>query len=206
VPTGLDPQQDVAPLPDSWVRRVSMPISRTDPAAAAVGGVIYVFSGGLGDPTARVDAFYPNTTTLVPWRQRASMPEPRGRTNGAAVIDGKIYLSGGYYPFAEDETPVKSKTLYRYIPGTNSWTRLADMPRRSAGGETVAIDGKLYVYVVYGPEGATQSTIYRYDPATNVWAERALPPAVQYSSAAVAVGGKMYVIGGSPDKGRWSPR
>jgi hypothetical protein len=142
VPSGLDPRQDVAPLPDSWVRRAPMPISRTDLAAAAVGGVIYVFGGGLGDPTARVDAFYPNTTTLVPWRQRAFMPEPRGRTNGAAVIDGKIYVSGGYYPFAEDETPLKSKTLYRYILGTNSWTRLADMPRRSAGGETVAIDGK----------------------------------------------------------------
>lgn len=199
------PQADVVPLPDSWVSRAPMPTGRAHLAVASVGGMIYAIGGRLDNavsaPTDRVEAYRPTTTTLVAWRPRASLPQPRGNTNGAAVIDGRIYVSGGFYLDQDGETLLRSKSLYRYDPATNSWTTLADMPRRTSGGASVAIDGKLYVYAVYGPEGSVQSTIYRYDPATNVWAERAQPPAVQGSAAATVAGGRMYVIGGSPDKG-----
>lgn len=188
---------------DTWLSRAKMPTGRSGVTAATVQGVVYVMGGHLstegGPATAKVESYHPNTTTLVPWRTRASMPAPRGYTNGSAVINGKIYVSGGYETDAEGNR-FRTNTLFRYTPGTNTWTTLAPLPISSAGGATVAIDGKLYVYVTYGPDNGSGAALFRYDPATNEWTDRAEPPTIQAGAAAVAVGGRMYLIGGRVGK------
>lgn len=190
----------------TWVSRAKMPTGRGGVASATVQDVVYVMGGRvdaeLGQITAKVEAYHPNTTTLVAWRSRAPMPAPRSYTNGAAVINGKIYVSGGYGIDEESEEgdEVRTNTLFRYTPATNTWATLAPMPVASSGGATVAIDGKLYVYVAYGPDNGSGATLYRYDPATDQWTERAQPPAIQTGAAAVALGGRMYLIGGRVGK------
>lgn len=59
------------------------------------------------------------------WRTRASMPTPRLEA-GAAVINGKVYVVGGFSGSALTTTEA-------YDPATDTWTTRADMPtaRRS---------------------------------------------------------------------------
>jgi N-acetylneuraminic acid mutarotase len=196
-------QETAALESDSWVSRARMPTGRYGVTAATVQGVVYVIGGlltaGDGMPTDKVEAYHPNTTTLIAWRNRALMPKPRGFTNGAAVINGKIYVSGGY-GLDEDGDPVRTNTLFRYDPVLNVWSTRAPMPRATVSGATVAIDGKLYVYVAYGPDNSSGAALYRYDPSTDTWTERAEPPTLQSGAAAVVLGGKMYLIGGSQGK------
>ena len=186
----------------AWYTRTTMPTGRAGPTAATVNGTIYVMGGELSTaddpPTDKVEAFVPGSNTLVPWRVKTPMPGARGYTNGAVVIGGKIYVSGGFTINAEDAY-VRTRTLYRYDPATDTWATRKPLPRATAAGASVAIDGKVYVYAVYGADN-TNAALYRYDPAANTWAELAKPPAVQVGAAATVLGGKMWVIGGRPGK------
>ena len=189
---------------NSWYNRTQMPTGRSGATAATVNGTIYVSGGEIptadDPPTAQVEAFIPSSNTLVPWRFKKPLPEPRSYTNGAAVIGGKIYVSGGFTIDAEGDY-VRTRSLYRYDPVTDVWTTRKQLPRATSGGATVAIDGKLYTYVVYGPDNSDGAALYRYDPGTNTWTELAKPPAIRVGAAAAVLGGKMWVIGGRFGKG-----
>jgi N-acetylneuraminic acid mutarotase len=186
---------------NTWVARTGMPTGRYGLAAAVVNGRIYAIGGETATGiSAKVEVYDPGLSGLVSWFLKAPMPEPRSFTNGAAAINGKIYVSGGFKPASEGERQ-RTKTLYRYDPVANTWVRKADLPQVTSGGATVAIDGKLYVYVTYGSDNSDGAALYRYDPGSNAWTERATPPAIQNGAAAVVLGGKMWVIGGKQGKG-----
>jgi len=202
---GVQPQAQVD-APNSWVNRISMPTKRRGLVAAAVNGVVYAIGGYVGDmatePTvATVEAYRPDIVTFTPWTTKAPLPEPLAYSNGAAVIAGKIYVAGGVH-FTNNGAVVK-KTLYRYDPATNAWTRLADMPRTSSSGVSAAIDGRLYVYAPFGAEDDSyEAALYRYNPSTNAWVKRANPPAAQTGAVVGVINGKMYVAGGFSGKGQ----
>ena len=84
---------------------------------------------------------------LVPWTPRAPLPAARQLPNGAAVINGKIYVAGGLTPLGP------TRSLYVYNVASNSWTTKASMPIRSHGGAAAAIDGKLWVIATPAGEG-----------------------------------------------------
>jgi N-acetylneuraminic acid mutarotase len=198
------PNLETVFAPDSWTGRANMPTGRSGTTGAAVNGVVYVMGGILSGadaaPTAKVEAYLPGTSSLIVWWLKAPMPGARGYTNGAAAINGKIYVSGGYRA-DPDGNRIETRSLFRYDPATDTWSLRADMPRVTSGGSTVAIDGKLYVYVAYGPDHSTGAALYRYDPSTNQWATRAVPPAVRTGAAATVLGGKMWILGGRHGKG-----
>jgi N-acetylneuraminic acid mutarotase len=205
-PTAAVGHETAALASNSWEGRWAMPTGRRALATATVNGVVYTIGGHLastGAPTNRVEAHYPFVLTLIPWQVKQPLPEPRAATNGAAVINGKIYVSGGY-ELVEDEAQGDylraTNSLYRYDPSTNNWSSRAGMPRASARGATVAIDGKLYVYVAFGGDNAESAALYRYDPSTNKWTTRKTPPSAQFGAAATALNGRMYVIGGNTGK------
>jgi N-acetylneuraminic acid mutarotase len=190
--------------PDTWIGRASMPTGRSGTTGAVVNGVVYVMGGMLSSadapPTAKLEAYWPNSSSLVVWWPKAPMPGARGYTNGAAVINGKIYVSGGYRA-DPDGNRIETNSLFRYDPVADTWSTRAGMPRPASGGATVAIDGKLYVYVAYGPDHSGGAALYRYDPSTDKWAARAAPPAVRTGAAVTVLGGKMWIMGGRYGKG-----
>jgi N-acetylneuraminic acid mutarotase len=191
---GVEVRADVAPAANTWVKRADMPTGRSGLVAAAVNGVVYAIGGATGEATAKVEAYFPNLTSFVLWGTKAPLPAPRVYPHGAAVLGGKIYVPGGL-----DAGHNPTKTLYRYNPATNTWTRKADLPRAGFGGVSAAIDGKLYVYVPYGPDPYgpdPDAALYRYDPSTNAWTQRAQPPAFQRGAAVGVINGKMYLAGG----------
>jgi N-acetylneuraminic acid mutarotase len=130
--------------------------------------ILYVMGGRVdgGGSLSRVQAYNVSTNT---WTYRNQMPSPLYATNGAGVIDGKIYVSGGRQQMDNKDSQVY---LYMFNPATNRWTRKQDMPWYSAGGMTGVIDNQLYVLTCDVEEFCTYEgglAVYRYNPATNQW-------------------------------------
>ena len=203
-PTAAEPAPGAAQLAivsNSWIQRADMR-SRTDLAVATVtnaaGQSIVYAIGGLG-PEGRLDRVTAYNVATNTWTVRRSLPVELAWSNGAGVINGKIYVSGGY---PSGDFP--SRALYVYNPFTNSWTRKRDMPALGAEGVTTVINGKLYVTtacffagVPGGYEGCAP-WLFRYNPVTDQWTTLRSPPTVSGTVSPYmggAIGGKFYVMG-----------
>jgi N-acetylneuraminic acid mutarotase len=122
------------------------------------------------------------------WMQRGVMPTPR-ESAGAAVVDGKIYVVGGWGGIAKN-------TLEKYNPATDGWTAgLASMPTARSSLAVVALNGLIYAI---GGTALTEATgvLERYDPVSNTWTTLSPMPVPAGDVAGAVVNGKIYVIGG----------
>jgi N-acetylneuraminic acid mutarotase len=176
-------------------------------AAGALNGIIYVVGGRRVDPStsevriiARVDAYNVATNT---WSQVASLPGPREEVNGASVINGKLYVTGGRSNVVTPEFLFKAtRTLFVYDPGTNGWTRKADMPHAGCAGVQGVIGGELYVYLPPVGGGAPcggspeMGLFFRYNPATDTWMRRAAPPSDHKDGAGRVIDNRLHLGGG----------
>jgi N-acetylneuraminic acid mutarotase len=199
---------EAAVTSNTWITRRNMfGTERWGLATAVVnnaGGqsVLYAIGGktapgATGGSLSKVQAY--NVATNE-WTNRASVPVPLYWTNGAGVIDGKIYVSGGQ--FANDGY---LKSLFVYDPATNTWTAKREMPSTGYHGVTGVINGKLYVLTGCDQENCdppqASMTFYRYDPVTDQWATLPIPRQPTPSSShkggvGGVIGGKFYVAGG----------
>ncbi len=226
-PTGLAPSSNSADAAaGQWVTRANMPSDRVNTTTATVTDAqgrttLYVIGGRNPSSTAafcsgglsKVQAYNAATNT---WKTKADFPHPIQNTNGAGVIDGKIYVTGGCAGFM-----LYHGWTYMYDPATNGWTAKQPMPVDTYGGNSGVIGKKLYVLSSCdGQEDCgTQTNLFFgfYDPATDTWTRLANPPGLaahQFGASAV-IGGKFYVVGGDgskavevydPSTGRWSTK
>ena len=135
------------PATDTWEKAQSMNHARCSAAISVVNGKIYAI-GGIGwppnrDPSGRylsnVEVFNPKTNR---WRERTEMSVPKA-SHSTSVIDGKIYVMGGYFQEGR-----KSKTLSVievYDPATDRWSQEADMLIGKSGHATEVVDGQIYI-------------------------------------------------------------
>jgi N-acetylneuraminic acid mutarotase len=122
------------------------------------------------------------------WSNATSMTSAR-QAMMTGVIDGKIYVAGGYGPSYLD-------TLEVYDPMMNTWTSLAPMPELRAQAAAGVIDGKLFI--AGGYDGSTVvNTLFVYDPVTNAWSTAAPMPTARFLASAGVINGKLYVTGGT---------
>jgi N-acetylneuraminic acid mutarotase len=191
-----------------------MPANRTDLAVATVTNaagqsVVYAI-GGLSPtrmPLDKVTAYNVATNT---WSFRRPLPTRLAGSNGAGVIDGKIYVSGGYSDYGGD---FPGGSLYMYDPATNIWTEKRGIPRvggpgayqyGAGNGVTGVINGKLYVvsgcFMAWEPWGYYEDCnplFFRYNPVTDRWVT--LPPPFADPTDGPhmggVIGGKFYVMG-----------
>jgi N-acetylneuraminic acid mutarotase len=128
-------------LPDlvnSWATKSPVVTARNFAVAGAQNNIIY-FVGGRdagGQSTKTVMAY---TIATNSWAFKASLPVNRRAANGASLLDGRLYVSGGI-----------SNTGGAANPATNTWLKKANMPTASACGAQGVIDGRLYVYAPAG--------------------------------------------------------
>jgi N-acetylneuraminic acid mutarotase len=195
-PTDNQPQLLTSGL-GSWTTRAPMPTPRISLAAAVLYNashqpILYAIGGATYTSPAvrRVEAYNFATNT---WTRKADLPSARAITDGASVINGKIYLVGGRSSNYE-----LTGSLYVYDPASNTWSSKASLPVKTFAGTSGVIDGKLYVLVSHcvGCEAEYVRRLYRYDPATNTWSRRADCPRIHASPAGNVIGGKLYVAGG----------
>lgn len=135
------------------------------------------------------------------WTQKADMPTGRW-TQTSAVVNGKIYVIGGY---PSDGTPGEAalSVVEEYDPATNTWTRKSDMPtaRCDFNESSAVVDGKIYVIGGTLYPGPVSSAVEEYDPATDTWTRKADMPTPRWSVGTCAVNGRIYAIGGYPSGG-----
>jgi N-acetylneuraminic acid mutarotase len=127
----------------------------------------------------------------VRWIDETTLPGAGLNAPAAAVVDGRIYLIGGF----NTTTNVPSTEVHVYDPATHAWSDAAPLPAPRGGHAAVVLDGR--IHVIGG--GNSRSTIAEhdvYDPATNSWSSRAPLPRSEGSPAAVVVAGKLWSIGG----------
>src|SRR5712692_21836 len=103
-----------------WIVKAPAPTARTEVAAAAVRGKIYVVGGftrGLSPISSVVEEYDPVTDS---WRQRASLPSGLHHA-GIGAVNDRLYVIGG---FEHSWFTVWKPTthVYQYDPATDRWT------------------------------------------------------------------------------------
>lgn len=127
-------------------------------------------------------------------------PAPIRRVEGpSAVVDGKVYVFGGFYDSALRAT----EQVHVYDPGTDLWTRRADMPVALTHG-ALAVDDRT-VWILGGFSGNHPGPViadtFRYDTVTDTWSSGPSLPAPRGSGGAARLGRNLHYFGGvSTDK------
>ena len=195
--------------PPAWEMLAALSVARSRLALCAANGKLYAIGGesasslaagkgkespgpeveqtGILDIGGVVEEYNPATNT---WARKASMPTPLSNV-ACGVIDGKIYVPGGY----RDDTAYS--TVQVYDPATDRWSAATPLPIALLAPAVAVVEDKLYV--IGGIDSTYLRTCYRYDPATNTWTQRASMNYARAWAAASVVHGKIYVVGGTDD-------
>ena len=124
----------------------------------------------------RVVMYDPATNS---WQQMAAMPTARV-CHSAAVLDGKIYVSGGFTTSRD-----LSDAFDAYDPVTNTCATLASLSEARADHASAAFNGKLYVFGGFTSSGDCLDLVEVYSPASNIWARAAGMPSATEDFVAV---------------------
>jgi N-acetylneuraminic acid mutarotase len=174
----------------------SMPFARHSAATGVANGILYVAGGNDGShETATLQVYDPATDG---WSTLAAMPGGRYGGNGADVINGKIYVAGGW---DNTVTWLPHRELFAYDLAAGTWSTLANLPTLSACGATGAINGKLYVTTACDGYSGYRNLLHAYDPTTNAWSGLASSPSAHAGPAAGVIDGKFYLAGGADGAG-----
>jgi hypothetical protein len=161
--------EEYDPISNQWSPKRDMTTTRSCPGYGVIDNKLYVAGGETpGDGTTNVleiynpetDKWYPpNTPTPSP------MPEPR-RNTMSAVIDGKLYITGG------NRSDNQYYDIIVYDAAADNWVERIDMPCKMYGGITIAY--KQYIFLIGGinhETGETLNTVYVYDTGEGIWSE-----------------------------------
>ena len=106
------------------------------------------------------------------WTRAAPMPEKRSEV-AAAVLNGKIYVAGGFGV---------TQILWEYDIGANRWRKRAPLPLPLHHTGAASAGGKLYVIGGFsGHEWDPVGNVFAYDSVRDRWQERATMPTARAS-------------------------
>lgn len=182
-------------LSNGWKSQPRMPHKRALAASAAINGIVYV-AGGIN--TSSSSSLFGYNVAPGTWATLADMPSRRYDGNGAAVIDGQLYVAGGW----TRHPPYPHSSLFVYDPPSNTWSTKARMSHLSACGATGAIGGKLYVLTACNGFSGYSREFDVYDPAIDSWSSSPSPSNSHGNPAFGVVGGDLVVAGGFDAKGK----
>ncbi|MBA3052568.1 MAG: T9SS type A sorting domain-containing protein, partial [Candidatus Omnitrophica bacterium] len=186
--------EEYDPIKNKWITKTPIPAMCESMTSAVVNGKIYVIGGSLieghyyNDQTGitMVEEYNPVTDR---WLQKSPMPSGR-EWAGSAVVNGKIYIIGGY-----DRGKIPPE-LNIYDPVSDAWSIGSDMPNPRWALACVSVNGKIYAIGGRGHKSHAHSTVDEYDPIKDIWISKStLSKRRSYLCAAV-VNDKIYAIGG----------
>jgi DNA-binding CsgD family transcriptional regulator len=170
-----------------WVSRAQMPTPRERLAVVIHEDKIYAIAGDTPDGvTGVVEIYTPGDNT---WAIGESKPTPVSNV-AAAVVDGLIYVPGGYTSAEEVIT-----TTEVYDPANDTWDTRAPLPAPVCAYAVAAVDGKLLVFGGWDGESYIAS-VYEYDPQKDGWTAKTAMSTARGFAAAGVVEDKIYVVGG----------
>ncbi len=184
--------------PGDWETRTPMPTARSSLSVAVVDGNIYAMGGMnliLSPDTCltTVEIYDPETDS---WQTGPPLPQPR-LAAASGVIDGKIYLAGGYN--FEETNGYYLDRLDRFDPAVSEWMGLAPMPTRRSLAAGAVLDGRLYVIGGRNDDGKGMQVLDAvevFDPETGAWDLKNPLPTAMEATAAVTIDHVIYLAGG----------
>jgi N-acetylneuraminic acid mutarotase len=181
----------VAPTPETWTERASLPEGALTAAVSFVlDDRIYV---GTGLRNSYTGSFYAYDPARDSWATVASLPsDERAHAVGFAIGDfgyvglGHNCVGAGLCSFQY------FNDLWRYDPRDDTWTRVADFPGTPrAFASSFVVGGRAYVT---GGGSFDQIDTWEYDPAGNSWTRKAdYPGQCVGRGTAFSLGGRGYV-------------
>lgn len=160
---------------------------RSAHAVVSTGTTIYALAGaGASGPVFEIERF-----DGTAWTPETRLPGDGLNAPAAVVLDGRIYLIGGFDGLGNMPT----SDVQVYDPATRAWSTAAPLPAPRGGHAAVVLGGKIHV-LGGGNQLSTIADHSVYDPATDTWTERAPLPRAKGSPAAVVFKGRIYAIGG----------
>lgn len=175
--------------PGQWFTRTPMPVGRQETAPAVLNGKIYIPAGYTvgGQVTTIVEVFDPATNS---WSNITPVPEPLHHY-GLTAANGRLYLLGAY----QGSTFTPMNRGYVFIPDSNLWRPVANLPVARGAHMAVEFGGKIFLFGgIIGGLTTTRTDVY--DPATNSWTTVADMPSAREHTAAARIDSLIYVIGG----------
>jgi hypothetical protein len=175
------------------------------PVMAGAGGMqgdTLVVAGGL-DASHNVSGAV-QRVNVVTKGVSAGKPMPQPVAGAAAVVlDGKLYVLGGY-TLAADGTAQPQTVVQVYDINADSWQRDGDgkpnspqplqLARHSAAAATM--NGKLYLVSGAGTGNGLVDSVAIYDPVKGVWSDGAQIPTARALFGLAAFDGKLWAVGG----------
>jgi len=173
-----------------WKEGQHMPTARAYAGAAVLGDTLYVIGGGgTTGPRSLTETY---DLTYKRWGLGAALPAGLQQF-GIAVLNGKIYVAGGYKAADAMAGTQEGETaeLWVFDPTVGIWVSRSSMPSARSSFGLLASGSKLYA--VGGDTGA----VFVFDPSKDAWsvAKSALP-APRKGAAYAVMGESLYVIGG----------
>jgi N-acetylneuraminic acid mutarotase len=178
---------------DAWRELARMPGPRSQAAAVALAGQIYVFGGY--DGARLVAPTYAYDVARDSWREVAAIPTPRDHLAGAALL-GRACAVGGRRLSLTTNLP----TLECYDPARDTWEKLPDAPT-ARGGVGAASVGERLVFVGGERPSGTYREVEVYDADAKRWSRIADLPTPRHGIGVVAVASTVYVMSGGPTPG-----
>ncbi|MEU0785757.1 carboxypeptidase regulatory-like domain-containing protein [Streptomyces sp. NPDC006173] len=179
----------------AWTSTADMPAPGAFMVGGSSHGTVYAGLGSGVDSFVPLTAFHaydPDTNT---WQRKADAPSAVSAASGA-FIDGKFYVSGGYWVAADySAIGIETKTQV-YDPGTDTWATTTNNPHALAGAGTAVLDGKLYTVGGMSTDDSYHSTVSTYDPKKKTWRTVHPYPKAVNGAACGAITGKLYCAGG----------
>lgn len=121
---------------------------------------------------------------------------------GMVVVDGLIYLVGGFIPAGDGTQDLGYRTsrwAHRYDPKTDQWTQLPDMPARREYTRAIAGDKEVYVLggFIQGKPGLPSADVFRLDVRqTPLQWQTISPLSVPRTHTAVGKAGHQLIVAG----------
>lgn len=178
-----------APTPIGWTPAPPLLHARAAHAVVSTHDAIYALAGtddALGKPVLEVERF-----DGTAWTDVTRLPGEGLNAPAAVVLDGRIYLIGGFGTVTNVPTP----TVRVFDPKTSAWSKAPDLPSPRGGHAAAVMNGKIHV-VGGGNSLSTLADHSVFDPAAGRWEERATLPHSVGSPVLVVLGQKLYAIGG----------
>ncbi len=191
-PPSPAPAPAPAPAGMQWSRLAAAPVARTEVAAGAADGRIYVIGGYTADgaTVATVEIF---DTATGRWKAGPDLPVAVNHAM-AATADGALYVFGGYRA-----GNLPSAAAFRLEPA--GWRAVADLPEARAAGTAVAIGAMVYLAggiagTPGGGHGGLAVRMLVYDASADRWSTSPGPPTRREHLGGAGFDGRVYTVGG----------
>jgi N-acetylneuraminic acid mutarotase len=183
---------------DPWKEIAKMPTARSVFTASLVNNKIYCIGGAAynqvtdtWDIRNNVEAYDPMSDS---WTILSPMLHSRS-DHEAAVVDGKIYVIGGW-------SNTNSSDVLVFNPANQSWTTMPGSATWRMGCAVSVFNNKIYIFGGT-TDNATKisNLVEEFDPATGIFSQKtAMPTGREYCSA-TTMNDKIFVIGGVYSRG-----